>query len=462
VKKFLDSIEVIFQRWKLRLGMAAAFFLPIKLFIAHLFIVPLLLLWLPNSRQKIRDNLNSPALKLATPLWLFILTAMLSSFFGLDALHSLQRLSTLAIVVSLILVFAEVCSAGKFKKILAALLCGQLIGALYAILRGAFPKIFPALLLGRVTQSGQLALGISLCLGAIIFLSQSLKSEKISSKSSFALGDLGSSFALGCLNFLFATTCAFGRYFGLAGPPLLVICLTLGLSLGFSLHTLRKSISSDTAKALLIFLTVQVLPIMTAAILANLKRGPWSGVMLAAFILILIYGRRHLVPIFLAAALLFLSIEPIKERLSESSQHFFISGGRSQIWQIGAELAMRYPLGIGFKNGRFLSNFSDEIPRELTHFHNNFLNIIVEDGWIAFALFVWWVLSTIKYGFQKPYLTKESILRSSIAAALIAWQVAGLVEYNFGDSEVLLVVFVLIGMLAALSEELQEAKLSSA
>ena len=117
------------------------------------------------------------------------------------------------------------------------------------------------------------------------------------------------------------------------------------------------------------------------------------------------------------------------------------------MWDIGLELATRYPLGIGYENSRFLQRFSHDIPPELTHFHNNFLNILVETGWCSMALFLVWLGSLLYEAFSNRTHRAETLFATGIGCAVISWQIAGLVEYNVGDSEVLIIAFMLCAAL---------------
>jgi O-antigen ligase len=137
------------------------------------------------------------------------------------------------------------------------------------------------------------------------------------------------------------------------------------------------------------------------------------------------------------------SITPVRDRLLSSYSHFTIEGGRSTIWRIGAELLSEYPLGIGYHNSGVLREFAPEIPSELKHFHNNLLNIATETGWLGVAIFLWLLTIAIRCCFRD----RRDPLYVAFGAALISWQVAGLVEYNFGDSEVTIMVWVLLGLI---------------
>jgi O-antigen ligase len=117
------------------------------------------------------------------------------------------------------------------------------------------------------------------------------------------------------------------------------------------------------------------------------------------------------------------------------------------LWDIGVDLSTRFPLGVGVRNSRFLQTFSDEIPEEMNHFHNNLINITVEGGWIALSLFLWWIVSILRVSFTRSAQPGWSPLLSAIGCAVLSWQVAGLVEYNWGDSEVRMMVYITLGLL---------------
>jgi O-antigen ligase len=175
----------------------------------------------------------------------------------------------------------------------------------------------------------------------------------------------------------------------------------------------------------------------------NLKRGPWVGVVVGSATFCFFYARKLLAVIVVGAIVTSVAIPPIRERLGASYEHFTISGGRSTIWKIGLELAGKYPFGVGYHNSGILRDFSSEIPPELKHFHNNIINIAAEGGIITACIFVWLIVTLIRTCFARPL----SVLHVAFGCALISWQTAGLVEYNVGDSEVTLIVWLLVGTL---------------
>jgi O-antigen ligase len=192
-----------------------------------------------------------------------------------------------------------------------------------------------------------------------------------------------------------------------------------------------------------ILATCVAMPLMICALLVNLKRGPWLGVLVGCVCFACFYSRKLIAPLAAAAICAAVVVTPIRERILDSYEHFTISGGRSTIWRIGAELVSEYPLGIGYHNSGILREFSPEIPPELKHFHNNLLNIAAETGWLGVFVFIWLIAAIVKTCFSN----RNKPLYVALGCAVISWQCAGLVEYNFGDSEVTILAWMLLGLI---------------
>jgi hypothetical protein len=256
---------------------------------------------------------------------------------------------------------------------------------------------------------------------------------------------------LGTLTFLLLLSLSFGQEVGLEGISFTIGALSvlfaslLGIVAAIQLNRLKIPGLPE-----IFFLVAFVLPYLGTALLVNLKRGPWLGVFVGGLVLLVLHARRYLIPLIVTAVLLVVVITPLRNRIAVSSEHFFIAGGRQVIWEIGGELSLRYPLGIGYENSPILRRFSPEIPPELVHFHNNILQILVESGWFALGVYLWWIWAVIRLACRPHRSRSESLVCAAIGCAVIAWQVAGLVEYNLGDSEVALVAFVAIGLMLKL------------
>ncbi len=347
-----------------------AFLLPLKLSLAYIALSPMIVLWAWSNRfSLLKATIPERARQIAAPLIVFFALCALSATVGISPWRSFRALSSLIFFSLTIPLFA---TSADTKSVCLSLIAGQSIAALHSCIEAAFPDVVPPLFLGKVTESGQLAISIFVALG-VIYSSKRNNSDLKNKLSWLALA----------------------------------------------------------------------MPLMICALLVNLKRGPWLGTLVGAVCLACFYSRKLIVPLALAAISAAILVTPIRERILDSYEHFTIAGGRSTIWRIGAELASEYPLGIGYHNSGILREFSPEIPPELKHFHNNLLNIAAETGWLGVAVFVWLIMAIVRTCFKD----REKPLYVALGCAVISWQCAGLVEYNFGDSEVTILIWILLGLI---------------
>jgi O-antigen ligase len=107
-------------------------------------------------------------------------------------------------------------------------------------------------------------------------------------------------------------------------------------------------------------------------------------------------------------------------------------------------------------NGSSYAEFREVLPRKyhlevgLRHLHNNFLQIRLELGPHGLLLWSLWMLAMLRNGFRAaPGAPRPDFLRLSALTALVGLLLNGLVEYNFGDSEILMLYLALFGLLDA-------------
>ena len=87
------------------------------------------------------------------------------------------------------------------------------------------------------------------------------------------------------------------------------------------------------------------------------------------------------------------------------------------------------------------------LPITHRHIHNNLINIGVETGFIGLAAYFWFLFVLFKVA-KKSYFKTKDIVLLCLGMSLAGWQVAGLVEYNFGDSEILFIALLIIACLS--------------
>jgi O-antigen ligase len=92
------------------------------------------------------------------------------------------------------------------------------------------------------------------------------------------------------------------------------------------------------------------------------------------------------------------------------------------------------------------------------HLHNVPMQIAAERGLPALALWLWFVISVVVSSFRRLQTTTYKSLPAGGLAALASMLAAGLFEYNFGDSEFLMMLLVVITLpyAADISEQVQD------
>ena len=192
-----------------------------------------------------------------------------------------------------------------------------------------------------------------------------------------------------------------------------------------------------------------VLALFAVALLVNLKRGAWLGTLAAITIVGLSRSRRLIAATFLVVALVVVAVTPVRERIGHSARDLLLPGSRIDIWAAAIDVSRRFPMGIGRKNGTILRDYPN-IPQRHKHAHNNVLQITMENGVLGLAAFLWWMLrfGRLSYGTWRALPRARRTARAvavAVFASFAGFHVAGLVEFNFGDTEVLQLLFLVMG-----------------
>jgi O-antigen ligase len=129
---------------------------------------------------------------------------------------------------------------------------------------------------------------------------------------------------------------------------------------------------------------------------------------------------------------------------------------RSQIWQANIDMIKERPLfGWGYGNYRqFRDPFYERYPKVDTtaHAHNNFLQLWVDSGMVGLLAFLYFFLALLRLSWQTyrhapPGQEQFQRIALGVFLSLIGFLVGGMTQYNFGDAEVVLVMWAIAGLI---------------
>ncbi len=134
---------------------------------------------------------------------------------------------------------------------------------------------------------------------------------------------------------------------------------------------------------------------------------------------------------------------------------------RLGFWRMGWQMIKERPvLGTGLIDlGQILKGMRTAEDEKLWlgvpmggHLHNNFIQIAATRGFTGLAafLFMWYSVFAMAVKLMRSSSRLTAIFAGGILAALIGFQINGLAEWNFSDSEVVTIVWFLAGLLLAL------------
>ena len=210
-------------------------------------------------------------------------------------------------------------------------------------------------------------------------------------------------------------------------------------------------------------LPMLVAPVAAWALVISQTRSAWIGVAagLTALAALALLRAPRLVWAALAvgAALLLVSPGGIRSRLTVLDES---SRDRYYMWQAGLDMVLERPVfgqGPGMVEVVYPRFRWPEAPNpHQPHLHNNLMQVAAERGLPGLAFFLWWVgvafLAALREAQRAAAAGRGPGWPAAGAlAALTAVFLAGLFEYNLGDSEVLMLVLLLTAVPFAKSRD---------
>ncbi|MBI4885551.1 MAG: O-antigen ligase family protein [Acidobacteria bacterium] len=193
-----------------------------------------------------------------------------------------------------------------------------------------------------------------------------------------------------------------------------------------------------------------VMPALVAAIALTFTRNAWIGACVAVGLLCILRDFRltAVLPVILAA-LFVLAPEGLVSRLTSTfNAQDPANQDRFAMMEIGARIVADHPLtGVGPNMvPRVYEQYRPDYAVNKTnpHLHNVPLQIAADRGLPALAVWLWFVAAAARALVRMFRSGSHRVLASAALASLAAMLAAGLFEYNFGDSEFLMLLLVLI------------------
>jgi O-antigen ligase len=205
------------------------------------------------------------------------------------------------------------------------------------------------------------------------------------------------------------------------------------------------------------------LALTAAGLVLHFKRGSWIALAGAVCLMSLVSRRWKTLLLLAAVAAAVAALPATRERLELLRTEFAPGrGGRLVLWtQVAPGIVKDHPMGMGVDAPRhrdFLP-YAEVVEPGLDHLHNNPLQVLLETGWAGLACWLAWMGSVLWIGLrgairQDRAGADRAWLMTGAAGAFAALMINGLVEYNFGDTEIFMVMNFVAGVtwLAARNE----------
>ncbi|HEY7287903.1 MAG TPA: O-antigen ligase family protein [Vicinamibacterales bacterium] len=203
-----------------------------------------------------------------------------------------------------------------------------------------------------------------------------------------------------------------------------------------------------------------VIPALAVAVALTFTRSAWVGVFVAAAVLFSLKDFRLFAVIPIVAAV-FVALAP-----GQITQRFVsmfdlkdpTNRDRVAMLHEGERMIRAHPLvGVGpTMVQRLYADFRgpDAVEKINPHLHNVPLQIAAERGLPALAIWLWFVVAVLRDLWTRFRHGENAFLAAAAIACVTSLLTAGLFEYNFGDSEVLMLFLIVITLPAAAARTL--------
>jgi O-antigen ligase len=193
-----------------------------------------------------------------------------------------------------------------------------------------------------------------------------------------------------------------------------------------------------------------VMPALAVAVVVTLSRSAWVGACAAAALLLAMKDFRLLAVLPIVAAVFFATAPPavMARFVSIFDVRDPTNRDRLAMLREGEHMIAAHPLvGVGPNMVEVLYpeyRDPDAVEKINPHLHNVPVQIAAERGLPALAIWLWFVVALMVAAAKRFHAGGDRFLAAAALAATIAMLTAGLFEYNFGDSEFLMMFLIIV------------------
>jgi O-antigen ligase len=199
----------------------------------------------------------------------------------------------------------------------------------------------------------------------------------------------------------------------------------------------------------------------SVALVFTQTRGAWVGFFVGFILLLWKLNRKWL---WTGLGILFISLltmpHSIQSRVESMGDISFsltrqdgqivnASQPRFLIWVAGLRIIKHYPWGIGQGNLDKVYPIyrvpNNDLEPNVPHLHNDFLQILAQNGWIGFSVYVVWIFAYFREGFRYGNGSGPAELNWAFLCIFFSILVWGLTEYTFSH-QFMNIQFFLLGL----------------
>ncbi|MBN2411882.1 O-antigen ligase family protein [candidate division KSB1 bacterium] len=198
-------------------------------------------------------------------------------------------------------------------------------------------------------------------------------------------------------------------------------------------------------KVLFLFIAI----LNSVCLILTATRGSWVGFFIGLMVIFFYVNKKLLlfIPVFLLVFYLLLPAN-FKYRVENIFNPKYESNAlRLHWWKVGVKIFTDHPLvGIGDVGaGDVYRKYKDPDEKVIGHFHNNFVHIAVTLGSVGFLAFLFMTISIFVQLIRQLKKLKSGWCLAALAM-FAAFHVNGLFEWNFGDQEIITIIWFTIGL----------------